>query len=108
MKKYGVVCCNAYGEVLQLKHTDDPEVAIKTWFRYEKKSPLEAYISIGSREAAMALVEAADEEKICGLYEKYGSPYKLDFLLDEIRKRRESGCKGYLGTGDTICPFDVG
>ena len=55
VKKYGVICCNAYGEVLQLKHTDDPGVAIKTWFRYEKKSPLEAYISIGSREAAMAL-----------------------------------------------------
>lgn len=106
--KYGVVCCNAYGEVLQIKETDDPGYAIKTWFRLEKRSPLWVGISIENKKAAMELVEAADEVLVRSLHEKYGSPYKLSFLLDEVQRQRETGCRGYLGPGDSICPFDVG
>ena len=105
---YAAVCYNSYGEVLEEELMDDPVEAIETWFKFEARSPLYACITIGSREAAVALAAAAEEERITRLYEKYRVPYKLSFLLDEIRKQKENGCHSYLGPGDSICPFDMG
>lgn len=105
---YSAVCFNTRGELLEIELTDDPKEAIERWFRFEKRSPLFSCINIGSREAALKLVEAADDELLDQLYEKYKPVYKLSSIKEMVQKQRENGCRGYLGPGDMICPFDLG
>ena len=77
---YSAVCLNTKGELLEIELTDNPKEAIECWFRFEKRSPLFACINIGSRDAALKLVEAADDTLLDRLYKKYKPVYKLSFV----------------------------
>lgn len=95
-----------------LKYTDDPQTAISYWFRFQKKYPTDVSISCAKRDEAVALCKAATPELLTELHEKYGCPYKLDWLISEAQKKVADGQKyfyeGKYGYGDTIHPFGVG
>lgn len=97
----------------EIKYCDDPKTAIKYWFQLlaKDKSRMGTAINTEFRKNAIAVCEAATPEYLTSLYEKYGCPYKLDYLIDEAKKQVANGCKYFYeaeGFGDMIHPFSVG
>ena len=92
---------------------DDPVSAIKKWFQYQKKYPTDVAIMCPTKELAMKLVKAGTPKLLTQLKEKFPEcPYKLDWLIDECKRKYEDGCKGFYegsyGYGDSVHPFGVG
>ena len=103
-----MVCAGPYNELTF--HCDDPKRAITYWFKYNKKYPTEVAVMCPTKDLAMQLVKAGTPKLLTSLEEKFGCPYKLDWLIDECKRKSEDGCKGfYEGEyGDTVHPFGVG
>lgn len=103
------------------KYVSNPESAIRTWFRYGIKAPMETSIRCVSKEDALELVKWADanQDLICQFYSRFGCVYKLSFLLDSITKKVADSCKYFYESkeavteqnsalGDEIYPFSQG
>lgn len=94
------------------KYADTPVKAIQIWFQLGKKNPTDTAISTPKKDYAIELVTAATPEVIERMYNKYGSCYKLDYLIDEAAKKAADGCKFFYedkyGYGDQIHPFCYG
>lgn len=106
----GTYCVSTgYGDV---RYTNNPKTAISYWFRFQRKNPTDVDITCQKKDQAVALCKAATPELLTELYDKYGCPYKLDWLISEAQKKVDDGQKyfyeGEYGYGDTIHPFGVG
>lgn len=94
-------------------NTDDPKDAIEMWVRMQEEAPTDVCIMCRTREEALVLVKAGTADYLTELYDAFpGSPYKLDWLIEECQKQIANGCKyfhedGY-GYGDSVHPFGVG
>ena len=93
---------------IKIKTTDNPETAISDWFRLSRY--WDGFISAKTRNDAIALVTAGTPQFLTSLYNKYGSRYKLDYLIDACKRQRECGCSGLYESrfGDQVDPFSVG
>lgn len=95
-----------------VKNTDNPKLAIKYWFQANEKYPSDCAISCQTREQAIALCKVATADFLTECYERYGSPYKLDWLIEESAKKVSDGQKYFYeneyGYGDQIHPFSFG
>lgn len=98
------------GENLDAADTDDPVEAITLWFKFGKTHRTTTSISCVKREDALRLCQAATPELLTKLWNRYKSPYKLDFLIDACQKQVERKCSGFYEHrfGDMVFPFDVG
>lgn len=92
------------------KWTNNPEQAIKYWYMFQKKDPMDCSIMTRTKEDALALVKAGSASFLTALDEKFGCPYKLDYMIDECAKKVADGCKWFHDSqyGDTVHPFGVG
>lgn len=98
------------GSNLDRKDTDDPVEAITLWFKFSKTHRSDTSISCVKREDALRLCQAATPELLTTLWNKYKSPYKLDFLIDACQRQVARGCSGFYehSFGNMVFPFDVG
>ena len=91
---------------------NDPAKAIEQWFKIGAKHRAGTDITAVNKSDAIKLINWANtnQDKIREWYQKYGSAYKLDYLLQEISKQAQNKCRGfYEGEfGDSIHPFTVG
>ena len=93
------------------RQESSPVAAITQWYKFNKKYPMDCYISCKKRDDAIALVKAATPGLLTELTEKYGSPYKLEYMIDEAAKKVADGCKWFhesIKIGDVVHPFAVG
>jgi len=95
-----------------IKYADTPSEALQIWFQLSRKHPTDTAIMTPKREFAIKLCKAATSDRLTKLHEKYGSPYKLDYLIDEAAKGVSNGCKSFYegqdDYGDQIHPFCYG
>lgn len=118
--KYYVFGCDFFGEKLPCiedsspndcervsNEIDDPKKAIEMWFRVSKKYPTETSILAHTRADACDLLKEATPEYLTELHQKYGSCYKLDYLIEGSADNLGRGCSGLLEGefGDQIFPF---
>ena len=100
------------GGYSDFQFTDDPETAIRYWFKLSNKYPMDAAIMCRSRKDALNLVKLVsdDPDIIYRLNEKWRSPYKLEYLVEECEKAAANGCKYFYENeaGDSIHPFSLG
>ena len=94
-------------------NTDDPKDAIEMWIRMQKEDPTNVCISCATKEQALALLKAGTAKYLTEIYNKFpGCPYKLDWLIDECKRKIEDGCRGFYedkyGYGDSVHPFGIG
>ena len=103
-----LVSAGPYGDVTML--CDDPKRAITHWFKYQKKYPLDVSISCPTRDLAIKLVEAGKPKLLTELFNRFDCPYKLEYMIDECKKKAADGCKGFYESeyGDQVHPFGVG
>ena len=91
---------------------DDPKSAITHWYQYQVKYPMDVQIMCPTRALALDLINAATPKLLTSLDDKFGCPYKLDYMIDEVAKAKEKGCssfhEGSYGYGDSVHPFSVG
>lgn len=91
---------------------NDPVDAIKHWFMAQKSSPSDVAISCETRQQAIELCKAATPELLTKLNDKYPTPYRLDYLIEQAQEQVENGCRSFYenkyGYGDSIHPFSVG
>ena len=107
-KKYTIFGESSKGGLKQF-YTDNPKIAIKKWFDFQKNCPYNVYISTVLKSDALELLKNASEDYLTSLYSKYGSPYKLEYLIDSVKTQIDNGCRGfYEKYGDQIEPFSVG
>lgn len=106
---YMIFGSDSHGNLLN-EFTNDPVVAIEQWFKISKKFPTNTYIQCRKRSDAIKLCEAAEPDYIQKLYNKYKNPYKLDYLIDAVKKQVDNKCKYFYENeyGDMIHPFDLG
>ena len=94
------------------RFTDYPKNALEHWFKLEKKYPMDVAIMCRRREDALKLVEfvALEPNIVYLLNEKWPSPYKPEYLVEECEKAAENGCKYFYENefGDSVHPFSVG
>ena len=107
-QKYSVYCDNGPS-----RDTNYPEVAIKAWFEFEQKYPMDCAIYAYNKEDAVELVKFALSHYAWfkGLYEKYDCPYKWDWMRDRLIEAGETNCQYFLGDGefgDQVGPFSFG
>ena len=87
--------------------TDDPKEALKLWFKYSTKFPLNIAILTDDYQYAKELLDVATDDYIIQLYYDSHVPYKLDWLLNGVKKgAKESDFKG--DWGESIFPFSFG
>lgn len=95
-----------------IKYADTPAKAIQYWFQLGKKYPMDTAIQTPKKDWAIELCKAATPEVIERFYNKYGSCYKLDYLVDSAAEQVEKGCRFFhedqYGYGDQIHPFCYG
>lgn len=94
-------------------NTDDPKDAIKAWMQMQIEDPTNVAIMCETKEQAVALVKAGTAEYLTEVYNEFPEcPYKLNFLIEECKRKAEDGCKGFYenkyGYGDSVHPFGVG
>lgn len=91
--------------------TDNPKQAVKAWFLLQAQYPGEAYIVTKTDEAARALVDAIDDDYLIDLFDKYESPYLLEYLLDGLHEEQDTNCKRFnkdmWQIGGQILPFSI-
>lgn len=91
---------------------DDPVKAIEMWFRFQRKNPQDVMIMSKTRQQAVDLCRAATADLLTSLADKYGCPYKVDYLINEAAEKVADGQKYFYendyGYGDQIHPFSVG
>lgn len=94
------------------KVTEDPKTAIVTWFKLSQKYPTCTSIIAKNKEVAIELLEYANanEDLIRSLAAKYKCPYKVDYLVNAIREKAESGnlYGFYRNSRDQVYPFANG
>ena len=94
------------------KFAETPRSALRYWFKGQQNNPGDCMIMSKTRDDAIKLVKAATEDVLTTLYDQYECPYKLEYLIEESKKKVQDGCKGFYendyGYGDTIHPFGVG
>lgn len=90
--------------------TDCPKTAITTWFETIKKYPMMVSITAISKQDAEFLIDYAQLRKdvIKELHKEHSCGYELDYLLEQIQKKFNDRCRGFLGYGDQIHPFCLG
>ena len=87
--------------------TDDPREALELWFKYSAKFLSCIAIMTDNYQYAKELLDVATDDYITQLYYKNHVPYKLDWLLDNIKKgEKESHFNGKYQ--DVINPFSFG
>lgn len=95
-----------------MKYTNMPKVAIEDWFKMQKAAPMDVAISCRKRSDAVALTQwAVDNEDIVRSFaDKYGCPYKIDWIIDECKKKVADGQRYFYENeyGDSIHPFGIG
>jgi len=89
--------------------TSNPAKAIELWFKGEKKYPMDCAIVAKSKLDGINLLEAA-KDVIQQMYHKYGSPYKLEYLVDMILKKLNDNLRFFHESeyGDQVDPFSYG
>lgn len=96
----------------RIVYTDDPREAIRLWVEMQKEAPLDVAIMCETKAQAIELLKCGTAEYLTQLYEEYPdySPYKLEYLIEDCKKKLADGCKYFHedGLGDQIHPFDVG
>jgi len=92
------------------QYADDPEEAIYYWFRIGKVHKFNTSIMTKTRSDAVRLCEAGTEEYLTKLYETYGCPYKIDYMINACKEQVANGCKHFYENefGDQVHPFDIG
>lgn len=92
------------------KWTNDPVTAIKYWFMIGQKHSGDTCIQCRTRDAALAICQAATEDLLTTLWNKYRCPYKLEYLVESAQKKVQDGCKWFHESdfGDQVHPFDIG
>lgn len=92
------------------KFSDNPETAIKYWFQIGKKNPMDTAIQCQKKADAIALCKAATPELLTKLNDQYGSPYKIEYLIEEAQKQVDNGQRWFHEGvyGDSIHPFSWG
>lgn len=97
---------------MQNKATNSPQEAIEYWFKFNSKPNFrsQAYVMAKSKSDAVVLVSAGTPEFLTDMWDKYSSPYKLEYLIDVCERSTASGCRFfYEGEfGDTVDPFSAG
>ena len=91
-------------------YTDDPRDAIKHWFMMSEKHPMDIGIRTKNKSDAFKIVDAGDSEYLTNLWRKYGSPYKLEYIIQECKDKAADNCRGFLEgyLGDVVHPFCEG
>lgn len=107
-QRYTVYAENGYQNFRRT--TDDPKEALDLWFKYGRKFPSDIAILVSSDKDAKDLYAVCDEDFITKLYYQYSIPYKLDWLLDQIKKQKEF-VSGYYDSDaweQPVEPFSYG
>ena len=90
---------------------DNPKSAVRAWFELQDQYPGEAYIVTKTDEAAIDLVNSIDDEYLIELFDKYESPYLLEYLLDTLYIQQQNNCKDFnkdtWSIGGQIPPFSI-
>lgn len=93
-------------------YTDDPELAIIKWLRLSKNSPMSISIDTNKNAHAQELLQwvVDNEEKFRKLCAEYNCPYKIDYMIDECKKKleRPSNFETKYNYPDQIYPFAIG
>lgn len=103
--KYAVDAFSDYGEpVASSKWFDSSEDALRQWFYYESKYPMNAMIQgTGTAEQDIRKFCTVHPELIEDLAKRYNCPYKTDYLLQECAKPAKE-----LKHLDQLHPFGLG
>ncbi len=94
----------------RIQYANDPEEAIYYWFRIGKTHKFNTSIMTKLRSDAIKLCEAGSEDFLMSMYETYGCPYKIDYMIDACKEQVAKGCKYFYENefGDQVHPFDIG
>lgn len=91
--------------------TNDPLRAVEYWFRLQDQYPGEAYIVTKTDKAAKDLVDTIEDDDLVELYDKYESPYLLEYLLETLHIQQQNNCKDFdkdmWQIGGQIPPFSI-
>lgn len=106
-EKYFVYGTDHRGDTI-IETTSDPNAAISIWFKVSRHS--DGYIMARTRNDAIDLVAAGTSEFLTKLYNRYGSRYKLDYLIDACNRQYSDKCPHFYEgeLGDQVFPFCVG
>lgn len=93
-----------------IEYTDDPVQAITMWFKLSRRYGMNTCITTTRRTYALELLQAATPELLTKLHNKFKCKYKLDWLIDAVKRQLDSGARTFYENdlGDMIHPFDVG
>ena len=90
------------------RRTNDPEEAVELWFKMQQKFPMDVAI-LTTKEFGDEFYDAITEEFITAMDDKYGSPYRLDIMLDWFRDAKSRGFRPFDDEyEDQIVPFTYG
>ena len=89
---------------------DNPEKAIRKWCELSKSYPTLVSIQPGSRRDGLSLIRWAAEnfEKVKRILTEYTCPYRIDWMITEIRRQAEAGTTSMQWDGDQLHPFTMG
>ena len=109
-KRYRIQGGDYYSETV-----DNAGAAIGTWFKLQKKYPHDCAIQTQTKANAKELLAVVannpDPEGFLQRFaDRYGCPYKIEYLVDECIKKYNDNCKGFIESqfGDQIHPFSFG
>ena len=109
--KYIVSAMNPFGEPCRPTESEhDPENAIIKWCIYSEKYPMCASIQPETKEDGMALLQWANAnfDKVELYLKEHKSPYKTDWLKDEISLQIKNNKVSMQWNFDQLYPFCMG
>lgn len=109
-KKYQVYSDPMTGDYGDSWYTDNPAKAIEDWYKKSVDNPTCVAICAESIEAAQLLIDFAYSHRdlIEEWHSTYKVCYKLQWMLDQIEKKHNDRCSGFLGYLDQVHPFSMG
>lgn len=90
------------------EYTNEPNEAVELWFKAQKKFPMDVAI-FTTKEFGDEFYDAITEEFITAMEDKYGSPYRLDIMLNWFRYAKSRGFEPFDDEyEDQVIPFTYG
>ena len=99
-----------FGGIVKEAYEKDPEKAILRWCRYSRKYPTCVSIQPEAQEGGKILLRWASDniEKVREYLTENKSPYRIDWMIEEIQQQARDGRTSMQWDGDQLHPFSVG